>query len=104
VIIFFVFVLQSNWLHVYLCESVEVLSRFFVVGRTAVVLSVSGFFSWVISGNQYENHVELCHTFPTSTYALDSELYFRRYRCLNPARLLSRNRLQGVSCGRFWAN
>jgi hypothetical protein len=48
VIIFFVFVLQSIWLHVYLCESVEVLSRIFVGGRTAVVLSVSGFFSWVL--------------------------------------------------------
>jgi hypothetical protein len=32
-------------------------------------------FSWVISDNQYENHVEPCHTFPMSTYALDSELY-----------------------------
>jgi hypothetical protein len=73
-------VLQSNWLHVYLCESVEVLSRIFVGGQTAVVLSVSGNFSWVISGNQYENHVELCHTFPMSTYALDSELYFRTNR------------------------
>jgi hypothetical protein len=104
VIIFFVFVLQSNRLHVYLCESVEVLSRIFVGGRTTVVLSVSGDFPWVISGKQYENHVQLCHTFPTSTYALDSELYFRRYRCLNPARLLSKNRLQGVSYGRFWAN
>jgi hypothetical protein len=81
VIIFFVFVLQSNWLHVSLCELVEVLSRFFVGGRTAVVLSVSGGFLWVISGNQYENHVELYHNFPTSTYVLDSELYFRRYRC-----------------------
>jgi hypothetical protein len=101
---FFVFVLQSNRLHVYLCESVEVLSRIFVGGRTTVVLSVSGDFSWVISGKKYENHVKLCHTFPTSTYALDSELYFRRYRCLNPAMLLSKNRLQGVSCRRVWAN
>jgi hypothetical protein len=83
VIISCLFVLQSNWLYVYLCESVEVLSRNFVGERTAVVLSVSRDFSWVISGNQYENHVELCHTFPTSTYLLDSELYFRRYRCLN---------------------
>jgi hypothetical protein len=104
VIIFLLFVLQSNWLHVYLCESVEVRSRIFVGGRTSVVLSVSGDFSWVISGKQYNNHVNLCHTFPTSTYALDSELYFRRYRCLNPARLLSKNRLQGVSCRWFWAN
>jgi hypothetical protein len=104
VIICFVFVLQFNWLYVYLCESVEVLSRNSVGGRTAVALSVSGDFSWVISGKQYENHVKLCYTFPTSTYALDSKLYFRRYRCLNPTRLLSKNRLQSVSCGRFWAN
>jgi hypothetical protein len=27
-----------------------------------------------INGNQYENYVELCHIFPTSTYALNSEL------------------------------
>ena len=84
------FVLQFNRLDVYVCELVEVLSRNFVGGRTAVVLAVSGNFSWVISGNQWENHVELCHTFPTSTYALDSELYFRRYRCLNPGMLLSK--------------
>ena len=43
-------------------------------GRTAVVLAVSGNFRGVISGNQWDNHVELCHTFPTSTYALDLEL------------------------------
>ena len=66
------------------------LSRIFVGGRTAEVLSVSGDFSWVISSKQCDNHVKLFHTFPTSTYALDSELYFRRYRCLNPARLLSK--------------
>ena len=71
---FVVFVLQSNWLHVYLCDLVEVLSRNLVGGRTAVVLGISGNFSWAISGDQWENHVELCHTFPTSTYALDSEL------------------------------
>ena len=47
---------------------------FFVGGRTAVVLGISGNFSWAISGDQWDNHVELCHTFPTSTYALDSEL------------------------------
>jgi hypothetical protein len=51
-----------------------VLSRNFVSGRTAVVLEISGNFRGLISGNQLENHVELCHTFPTSTYALDSEL------------------------------
>jgi hypothetical protein len=71
---FVVFVLQSNWLHVYLCDLVEVLSRNLVAGRTAVVLGISGNFSWAISGDHWENHVELCHTFPTSTYALDSEL------------------------------
>jgi hypothetical protein len=84
------FVLQFNRLDVYVCELVEVLSRNFVNERTAVVLADSGNFSWVISGNQWENHVELCHTFPTSTYALDSELYFRRYRCLNSGMLLSK--------------
>jgi hypothetical protein len=48
--------------------------QIFVGGRTVVVLGISGDFSWEISDNQYENHVDLCHTFPTSTYALDSEL------------------------------
>ena len=72
--VIYVFALKFNWLYVYLCESVEVLSRIFVGGRTAVVLGISGNFSWAISGDQWENHVELCHTFPTSTYALDSEL------------------------------
>lgn len=71
---FVVFVLQSNWLHVYLCDLVEVLSRNLVGGRTAVVLGTSGNFSWAISRDQWENNVELCHTFPTSTYALDLEL------------------------------
>jgi hypothetical protein len=65
-----------------------VLSRNFVGGRTAVVLTISGNFRGLISGNQWENHVDLFHTFPTSTYALDLELYFRRYRCLNPGMLL----------------
>jgi hypothetical protein len=79
---------------------VEVLSRNFVGGQTAVVRAVSGNFSWVISGNQWDNHVELCHTFPTSTYVLDSELYFRRYRCLNLGRLLSKTdcRVHLVDC------
>jgi hypothetical protein len=63
----------------------------FVGGRTTVVLLVSGDFSGVISGKHCENHEDLCHIFPTSTYALNSEVYFRRYRCLNPARLLSKN-------------
>jgi hypothetical protein len=80
-----------------------VLSRIFVGGRTAVVLSVSGDFSWVISGNHCDNQVDICHTFPKSTYTLNSEVYFRSYRCLKPARLLSKNRLQGVSCGLFGA-
>jgi hypothetical protein len=83
-------VLQSNRLYVYLCESIEVLSRNFVGGRTAVVLGISRNFLWEISDDQWENHVELCHTFPMSTYTLDSELYFKRYRCLNPSMLLSK--------------
>jgi hypothetical protein len=48
--------------------------QIFAGGRTALVLADSGDFSWEISDNQYDNHVEFCHTFPTSTYALDSEL------------------------------
>jgi hypothetical protein len=56
------------------CELVEVLSGSLVGGRTAVALAVSGNFSWVISDKQYENQVGLCHTFPTSTYAPNSEL------------------------------
>jgi hypothetical protein len=48
------------------------------------VLAVSGDVSGVISVNQYENHVGLFLIFPTSTYALKSELYFKSYRCLNP--------------------
>jgi hypothetical protein len=73
-----------------------------------VVLAVSGNFSWVISVNQYDNHVGIRLIFPMSTYALDLELYFKRYRCLNPGMSLSKrqrkNRLQGSSCGLFWAN
>jgi hypothetical protein len=100
-------VLQYNQLYVYLCESVEVLSRNFVGGRTTVVVAVSGDFSWEISGNKYENHVELCHTFPTGTYALDSELYFKRYRCLNLGMLLSKKTdfcrwANSSSSSRFW--
>jgi hypothetical protein len=41
---------------------------------TAVVLVISRNFLGLISGNQWDNHLELYHTFPTSTYALDSEL------------------------------
>ena len=55
-----------------------------------MVLAVSGNFSWVISVNQYDNHVGLCLIFPMSTYALDLELYFKRYRCLNPGMSLSK--------------
>jgi hypothetical protein len=71
---FVVFVLQTIGLCVYLCESVEVLSKNFVGGWTAVVLGISGNFLRLISGKQWDNHVEICHTFPMSTYALDSEL------------------------------
>jgi hypothetical protein len=71
---FVVFVLQSIGLCVYLCESVEVLSRNFVSGWTAVVLGISGNFRGLISGNQWDNHVELCHTFPMITDTIDSEL------------------------------
>jgi hypothetical protein len=45
-------VLQSIGLCVYLCESVEVLSRNFVSGWTAVVLGISGNFRGLISENQ----------------------------------------------------
>jgi hypothetical protein len=63
----------------------------FVGGQTTVVLLVSEDFAWVISGNHCENHVDLCHIFLNSTYALDSDAYFRRYRILNSPRLLSKN-------------
>jgi hypothetical protein len=56
------------------CDWVEGLSRILGGGQTAVVLAVSGHVSWGINGNQFRNHVELCHTFPTSIYALNSEL------------------------------
>ena len=71
---------------------------------TAAVLAVSGDFSGVISVNQYENHVGLFLIFPTSTYALKSELYFKSYRRLNPRMSLpksEKNRLQGLFCGPF---
>jgi hypothetical protein len=90
-VVVFLFVLQFIWSSVHLCDSVEVLSRIFVGGRTAVVLVVSRNFAGVISGNYCENHVELCHIFPRSTYAFDSEVYFRRYHILNSAKLLSKN-------------
>jgi hypothetical protein len=56
------------------CDWVEGLSRILGGGRTAVILAVFGFFSWGVNGNQFGNHVELWHTFPTSIYALNSEL------------------------------
>jgi hypothetical protein len=56
------------------CDWVEGLSRILGGGRTAVVLGVSGHVSWGINGNQVGNHVEHWHTFPTSIYALNSEL------------------------------
>jgi hypothetical protein len=62
--VIYVFALKFNWLYVYLCKSVEVMSRIFVGGRTTAILVVSGDFSWVTIGNQWENHVELCHTIP----------------------------------------
>jgi hypothetical protein len=55
-----------------------------------VVLAVSENFSCVISVNQYGNHVGICLIFPMSTYALDLELYFKRYRCLNLGMSLSK--------------
>jgi hypothetical protein len=67
---------------------------------------ISGNFSWVIGDNQYDNHVELCNTFPTSTYALDSELYFSRYRRLNLGMLLSKKQIcrwaNSGSIDSFW--
>jgi hypothetical protein len=42
--VIYVFVMSFIWLYVYLCESVEVLSRNFVGGQTAAVLLVSGDF------------------------------------------------------------
>jgi hypothetical protein len=59
-------------------------------GWTAVVLAVSGNFLWIISVNQYDNHVGICLIFPMSSYVLDLDLYFKRYRCLNPGMLLSK--------------
>jgi hypothetical protein len=45
-----------------------------VSGWTTVILGISVNFRGLISGNRWDNHVELCHTFLTSTYALDLEL------------------------------
>jgi hypothetical protein len=90
-VVIFLFVLQFIWSSVHLCDSVDMLSRIFVGGRTTVVLVVSVNFAGLISGNHYENHVEICHIFPRSTYVFDSEVYFRRYCILNSARLLSKN-------------
>jgi hypothetical protein len=77
----------------------------FVGGRTSLVLLVSGDFSGVISGTHCENHVELCHIFPTSTYALDSEEYFRRYRSPLGCCPKTERRVYLVGClgpFRFW--
>jgi hypothetical protein len=63
-------------------------------GRTTVVLAVSGNVSSVISDNQYENRVGPCHIFPMSTYVLDLELYFKRYRCFNPGMSLPKRKKQ----------
>jgi hypothetical protein len=84
------------------CELVEAMSRILVGGRTTVVLAVSGNFSWEINGNQFENHVDLCLTFPTSTYALDSELYFKRYRCLNPSMSLPKREKKQIAGFTLW--
>jgi hypothetical protein len=73
-------------------EYVAVQKTDFSGGRTAVVLAVSENFSWVISDNQYENHVGPCLIFPMSTYALDLKLYFKRYRCLNPGMSLHKRK------------
>ena len=56
------------------CDLVEGLSKILGGGRTTAALVVSGHFSWEINGNQFGNHVELWHTFPTSIYALNLEL------------------------------
>ena len=70
-----------------------------------MVLAVSGNFSWLISANQYDNHVWLCLIFPMSTYALDLELYFKRYRCLNLDMSLSkRQRKKQITWFILWAN
>jgi hypothetical protein len=64
---------------------------------------VSGNFSLVISVNQYDNHVRLCLIFPMSTYALDLELYFKSYRCLNPGMSLSKREKKQITGFILWA-
>ena len=61
------------------------------------MLAVSGDVSGVISVNQYENHVGLFLIFPTSTYALKSELYFKSYRCLNPRMSLPKSEKKQIA-------
>ena len=61
------------------------------------MLAVSGDVSGVISVNQYENHVGLFLIFPTSTYALKSELYFKSYRCLNPRMTLLKSEKKQIA-------
>jgi hypothetical protein len=99
---FVIFVLQSIGLCVYLCVSVEVLSRNFVSGWTAVVLGISRNSLGLISGNQWDNHVGLCIIFPMGTYALDLELYFKRYRCLNPGMSLSKREKKQITGFILW--
>jgi hypothetical protein len=83
-------------------EYVVVQKTDFSGGRTAVVLAVSENFSWVISDNQYENHVGPCLIFPTSTYALDLELYFKRYCCLNPGMSLPKRKKKQITGLILW--
>ena len=66
------------------------------------MLAVSGDFSGVISVNQYENHVGLFLIFPTSTYALKSELYFKSYQCLNPSMSLPKTEKKQIAGFILW--
>ena len=66
------------------------------------MLAVSGDVSGVISVNQYENHVGLFLIFPTSTYALKSELYFKSYRCLNPRMSLLKSEKKQIAGFILW--
>jgi hypothetical protein len=58
---------------------------------------------WVISDNQYDNHVGLCLIFPMSTYALDLELCFKSYRCLNLGMSLSKREKKQITGFILWA-
>jgi hypothetical protein len=58
--VYLLFICAANQLiRCCVCDLVEGLSRILGGGRTAVVLAVSGHFSWKINENQFENHVEL---------------------------------------------